>query len=491
MITWKLENWVKLFGTTTALRGVNVILEPNKIYGLVGPNGSGKSTLIKALTGVIKLNAGKLFKNNEEITLASPLDAYKHGICAAYQETALIQDLSVMDNFILFAQLKARIGKISSSRVIDDYVQLLEYFRGTFPLAARIKNLSRSDQQIIEIVKALGFKPVLLLLDEPTSFLPSPDIEKLFTLVHNLKETTTIVFVSHRLQEIFDLCDEIVVMKDGMNVAKFITQETNVDEIVKCMGGVKATRGSALCQPVTSEVKEPFFSAKISAINVHDVSIKLAKGEILGLAGLVGHGQSEVLQIIAGVRPGSKEIKLSGSRVVVRTPADAVRAGIVYISGSASNVVLPHRPIRENISLILNARKNVLNFIQAKQEKEITANMIKKLTIVCRSMDEPMRVLSGGNQQKAVLARAIAAKPNVILLDDPLKGIDTVTKAEFYDLIVEVAKDAAVIFFSSDVEELLPVASRILVMYEGRVVAEFSGAGLTKENILAVSLHGG
>lgn len=492
MITWRLENWIKFFGRTKALGGINVELEPNKIYGLIGPNGSGKSTLIKALTGVVKLDAGKLFRNNEEIHLASPFDAYKHGICAAYQEPALIQDLSVMENFMVSAKLKAHINHVSPSHIINDYLQLLEYFRKPLSLTTRIKNLNRGDQQIIEIVKALGFRPVLLLLDEPTSFLPSFDIEKLFNLVRSFKESTTIVFVSHRLREVVDLCDEIVVMKDGINVAKFVTKETSVEEVVTFMGGVKATRVAvAPSQSVYSEKKEPFFYANIISSKVHDVSISVVKGEILGLAGLIGHGQSEVLQIIAGLRHGSREIKLSGKRLVIRAPADAVRAGIVYISGSTSDVVLPHRPIRENISLILNARQKIFDFADVQHERVLSGLMINKFNIVCRSMDEPIRFLSGGNQQKAVLARAIAAKPNVILLDDPLKGIDAATKAEFYDQISEVAKDAAVIFFSSDVEELLPVASRILVMYEGRVVSEFSGTEMTKENILAAVLHGG
>lgn len=492
MLTWRLENWTKFFGRTAALRGVSFALESNKIYGLIGPNGSGKSTLIKALTGVVSLNSGKLFKDEQEIFITSPEDAYRQGICAAYQELALIPDLSVIENLELFARLKARLNRNNYTLVLERYLQILEHFRKSFPLTERIKNLTRSDQQIIELVKAFGFNPTLLLLDEPTSFLSLSDIEKLFALIRSFREAATIVFVSHRLGEVLNLCDEIIVLKDGINIAKFPARGTNIDEVVTLMGGVRrALSAESTPQQAPEEQQESFFYARIHTSKVHDVNIKVAKGEIVGLAGLVGHGQSEVLQVIAGLRPGHKDISLGGRRITIRKPADAVRSGIVYISGSASDVVLPHRPVRENISLILNSRTKFYTLIRTKYEKNISNDMVKKLNIVCRSIEDPLQFLSGGNQQKAVLARAICSKPNVLLLDDPLKGIDTATKTEFYGLISEAAKDMAIIFFSSDVEELLPVSSRILVMYEGKIVAEFSGSNMTKENILAASLRGG
>ncbi|MEM3658234.1 MAG: sugar ABC transporter ATP-binding protein [Candidatus Hadarchaeum sp.] len=492
MFTWRLENWTKFFGKTAALHGVSLVLESNKIYGLVGPNGSGKSTLIKALTGVVSLNSGKLFKDEEEIFIASPEDAYRQGICAAYQELALIPDLSVIENLELFARLNARLNHKKYTHVLERYFQILEYFRASFPLTERIKNLTRSDQQIIELVKAFSFSPTLLLLDEPTSFLSLSDIDKLFALIRSFREAATIVFVSHRLSEVLNLCDEVVVLKDGINIAKFSAREVNIDEVVSLMGGVRGVfSAGSTPQQTHEEQREPFFYAHVNTSKVHDVNIKVAKGEVLGLAGLVGHGQSEVLQVIAGLRSGHKDLSLGGRRITIRKPADAVRAGIVYISGSATDVVLPHRPIRENVSLILNSRVKFYTLIKTKHEKNIARDMVKKLNIVCRSIDEPLQFLSGGNQQKTVLARAICSKPNVLLLDDPLKGIDTATKSEFYGLISEAAKDMAIIFFSSDVEELLPVSSRILVMYEGKIVAEFSGSNMTKENILAASLQGG
>lgn len=492
MATWRLEKWTKFFGRTAALRGVSLVLESNKIYGLIGPNGSGKSTLIKALTGVVSLDSGKLVKDEKEISIKSPEDAYKQGICAAYQELALIPNLSVIENFEIFARLNARLKRKNYTYVLERYLQILEYFRTSFPLTEKIKNLTRGDQQIIEIVKTFAFDPALLLLDEPTSFLSLPDINKLFALIRDFRDKATVIFVSHRLGEVLNLCDEIVVLKDGINIAKFSARDTNIDEVIVLLGGRRGAVSAASASSQTPEgQRRPFFCARVRTSKVHDVNIEVAKGEIVGLAGLVGHGQSEVLQVIAGLRSGHKDVLLGGRRITIRKPADAVRAGIAYISGSATDVVLPHRPLRENISLILNSRKKFYHLIRTKQEKIIADNMVKKLKIVCRSINDPLQFLSGGNQQKAVLARAICAKPAVLLLDDPLKGIDTITKAEFYGLISEVAEDMAIIFFSSDVEELLPISSRILVMYEGKIVAEFSGGNMTKENILAASLKGG
>lgn len=492
MYTWKLVNWVKFFGKTGAIQNVNLTLEPNKVYGLVGPNGSGKSTLIKALTGVIALNSGKLFKDSKEVHLASPIDAYKHDICAAYQELALISDLSVRDNLILFSRLRSQMKKKKLDRTLEDYVELLFYFRERFPLNEKISDLNRGDQQIVEIVKAFGFHPLLLLLDEPTSFLAEQDIQKLFELIKRFKQASTIVFVSHRLREVFEICDEIIIMKDGVNIGKFTTRETNINEIVSLMAGARGiTEAQPRSHEVAGEQKPIFFQATVNAPRVRNVSIVVARGEVVGLAGLVGHGQSEFLRIVSGLLYGNKKITLENTNLSIKHPADAARAGIIYVSGTPSDVVLPHRTVRENVALIANACRKFYTLANIRRESAVATHMVHKLNIVCRSINEPVQFLSGGNQQKTVIARALTVKPKVLLLDDPLKGIDTVTKAEFYGLILEVAKDGCVIFFSSDVDELLLVASRILVMYEGRVVAEFAGQAATRENILAAALRGG
>lgn len=493
MTLWILKDWQKSFGKTAALKGISLTLEHNKIYGLVGPNGSGKSTLIKALSGTIKLDSGSLFKDHEEINIKSPTDAYRNGICAAHQELTLIPDLTVKENLLISARMKSQIDGFNLSRVFRNYLDLLSFWRSRSILEVPVKRLSRADQQVVELVKALGFQPRLLLLDEPTSFLADADIAILFSLIKDIREKSTVVFVSHRIREVLQISDEIIILKDGKNVAQFDTKKIDVDEIMKLIAAGRKI-SSNIKTKTDIEMRPPvpsYFTVKIKAPKVHNIHIELAKGEIVGIAGLVGHGQSELLRAIVGlVKSEKKDIRLEGKSLAIKKPVDAVKAGIVYISGNLADTVLPPRSVRENIALLVNAQKSPARFFIKKEETKVANEMIAKLNIVCRSPSEPVRVLSGGNQQKTVIARVLVAKPRVLLLDDPLKGIDTATKAQFQDLILEISKDSAVLFFSSDIDELLPIASRIVVMYEGRVVREFSGDDMTRENILTASMKG-
>ncbi len=490
---WRLDNWVKHFGQTIALRGVSFKLEANTIYGLVGPNGSGKSTLVKAITGIVRLDQGRFFHNDALVTIRSPLDAYKHNICAAHQELSLVPGLSVIDNFRIAALLKSRLFNLPFNNILQRMLELLNVFNPGISICDPISRLGRTKQQIVEIVKALGYQPELLLLDEPTSFLTERDIECLFEILKMYKTSATILFISHRLKEILKICDKIIVLRDGVNVGEFTATEVDVNDLVEIMAGrgvspleqtLRATH-----PPKTGEV--PFFSARVKSAKVKDVQITAARGEIVGLAGLVGHGQSDLLRALCGLVPSNKTITLEGKNVRIGSPADAIRNGIVYISGVQEDMVLPERSVRENIMVIKNGLRTAISLVNNRFEHKCATEMVKKLNIVCRSIEEPVRLLSGGNQQKTVVARALALKPKVLLLDDPLKGIDTLTKSELYSLLRNTAEDCAIIFFASDVDELLPIATRIIVMYEGSVVAELAGEKITKENILAAALRGG
>ncbi|RLA97080.1 MAG: hypothetical protein DRG83_16480 [Deltaproteobacteria bacterium] len=490
---WKLEHWVKHFGRTVALNGVNLSLEPGTIYGLVGPNGSGKSTLVKALTGLVRLDEGKLFKDNTQVTISSPLDAYRHNICAAHQEISLVPNLSVIDNLRIAALLKSRLFGLQSGELLEEMLSILDVFSHRIPVQSPVRRLGRGEQQLVEIAKALGARPELLLLDEPTSFLTERDIEYLFEKLLAYKASSTILFISHRLKEVLEVCDKIIILRDGRNVAEFSSKDVNIDDVVEIMAGRSVASFTRLLREPSS-LKESgggFFSARVRSPKVKDVCITMERGEIIGLAGLVGHGQSELLRAIAGLVPSNKVITLQEKKLRIKSPADAIRNGIVYVSGVRADMILPERSVRENVAIIKNGLQMPLAPVRERMERELAQTMKQKLGIVCRSVDEPVRFLSGGNQQKTVIARALAVKPKVLLLDDVLKGIDTVTKTDFYSLLSEIAKDCAIVFFASDVDELLPIATRILVMYEGRVIAKFQGAAMTRENILAAALHGG
>jgi len=492
MPIWKIDNWTKFFGKTGALQGVTLHLTPNTVYGLVGPNGSGKSTLVKAITGVLRLDSGKFYKDDKEIKLHSPLEAYKNGICAAYQELSLIPHLTVRENLSIVARMRQRFFGVREADALKELVNTLLLLRPDIDLDTEVRRLPRTEQQLIEIAKAIGYNPQLLLLDEPTSFLNDKDIEVLFSLITKFKKESTVVFVSHRLREVTQICDEVIVLKDGKLVGNFSPRETSVDQILHAMGAASLSLKSAIIMRASyHETKDVFFLANVKTEKVKDVELVVEKGEIVGLAGLVGHGQSDLLRAIFGLIPCRKKIVLDGRSVTINSPRDAIREGIIYVSGTPSDVVFPHRSVRENIALLMNSKSFPFKLVDTRAEAGLARLMVTKLGIVCRTINEPIRTLSGGNQQKSVLARALSAQPRVLLLDDPLKGIDTITKQQLYQFLLELAERTAIIFFASDVDELLPVCTRVLVMYEGRIVAEFSGESLTRENILAAALHGG
>jgi ribose transport system ATP-binding protein len=493
MATWKIVNWKKAFGQVEALRNLSFELKSNKIYGLVGPNGSGKSTFVKAITGLVKLDSGKLFRDDLEVSITSPKQALAHGISAAHQDLSLVQNLSVKENLTLIAQHLASLRNTNVASLMQEFYDALDALQFPAPLLSKIGYLSRREQQIVEIAKALGARPSLLLLDEPTSFLTERDIERLFGLLNQMRPQTTIIFVSHRLREIFHICDEVIIMRDGQALGTFNLRDVSLDDVVKIMsGGTSIAWGfTRTVIPSSRGSEPPYFFVEVETKKIHKISVAIQRGEILGVAGLVGHGQSEFLKAIYGLIPSRKRIEINGKPLNIESPLQALRHGIVYISGTSSETTLPHRSIKENISLILNALKSGFSLANTAAEKQLALTMVNNLGIVCRSVDEPLRHLSGGNQQKCVLARALSADPKILLLDDPLKGIDALTKAQFYKLIAEVAKNAAVVFYSSDVEELLPIASRVIVIFEGRIVEEFRGKEMTKENILAAALRGG
>jgi len=493
MGTWKIVKWKKAFGQVEALKELSFELKPNRIYGLVGPNGSGKSTFVKAITGLVKLDGGKLFKDDCEVSIASPKHAWALGISAAYQDLSLVPNLSVKENLTLIAKNLARLRGSNHAALLQEFHTILDTLNFTAPTSSKIGHLSRREQQIVEIAKALGSGPSLLLLDEPTSFLTERDIERLFDLLRQMRSNTTVIFVSHRLREIFLICDEVIIIRDGKTLATLDLRDVSINELVKIMSGGASITWESVRTEVTSsrDTESHYFLAEVEARRVNKIKVMLKKGEILGIAGLVGHGQSEFLKAIYGIIPSRKRVELDGKPVIIDSPSQALRYGIVYISGTSSETTLPHRSIRENISLVINGLKSGFSLANIVSERQLASAMVSSLGIVCRSVDEPLRYLSGGNQQKCVLARALSLAPKILLLDDPLKGIDTVTKAQFYKLIAEAAKNAAILFYSSDVEELLPIVSRVIVMYEGTIVGEFTGAEMTRENILAAALRGG
>lgn len=490
---WKIENYSKHFGKVTALAGVTITLEENKAYGLVGANGSGKSTLVNLLTGCLRQDTGRLFEDGKEIIIEKPKDALRYGVCAAHQDLSLVSDLPVVNNLLLGNETKRRGNFLDFSKTIERAREILQRMNVDIPLNRKVGDLTRDELQIIEIAKALVFNPILVFFDEPTSFLIEDQIKRLFEIIEELKRRATVVFVSHRLGEVFEVCDEVIVLRDGKNVARFDLKKANLNEVVRAMVGGKIIAAS-LRKKKKSKVlgkKKPFLSIeKLNARKIENLSLDVKKGEIVGLAGLVGHGQSDLLKALYGLISSRGSIKLEGKKLLITSPAEAIKGGIIYISGNTAEGIFPPRSVKENIAVIRNTSKPLFAHVNNKMDQNLANMMVKKLSIDCRNIEEPVRSLSGGNQQKVFVVRGLSVEPNVLLLDDPLKGIDIMTKREFSKIITEFSKRNAVLFFSTDISELLPIASRILVMYEGKIVDQFSGKRMRKDKILATAIRG-
>jgi len=497
---WKFEELTKYFGPIKALDNVSFSLESGKIYGLVGGNGAGKSTFVKLVTGILRPNKGRILKEGKELIIRSPKDARKHRIAAAYQDFSLVPDLPVINNLLLNIE-PTKFGFINIEKMMERASKILERLHTDIPLYKETVELSPSEKQACEIAKALILNPQLLLLDEPTNYLLEDQREELFKILKELKNTTktTIVFISHRIEEVFELCDEAIVLRDGKLIDIFNLREASMNDVIKAMAGESRAMikhehflSTAPIQ-VTKKISE---KPLLSVINLHvedkvkGISINVRRGEIVGLAGLMEQGQSKLLRALYGLLPYQGTVLLGGRKVKIKSPHDALKQGIVYISGNTLEGVFLLRTIRENISMIINLKRGIYKLINRKMEEKYTSEMIKRLNIVCKSPNQPVLFLSGGNRQKVYLARGLTVEPKVLLLDDPLKGVDVMTKRELSKIIKELSRDRAILFFSSDVEELLPIATRILVFFEGRIVGEFTGKYMRKDLILEASIRG-
>jgi ribose transport system ATP-binding protein len=495
---WELEGLTKSFGAIRAVEDFSCSLEEGRVYGLVGGNGAGKSTLVKLVTGVLKPDKGKVLKNGNMLAINSPRDARKHGIAAAYQEFSLVPDLPVVNNLLLNIE-PVKFGFIDIDKMIGKATKFLEKLNVNIPLSKLVRDLSPTEKQVIEIAKALILEPQLLFLDEPTNYLSEEQREILFKIINEIKggAKTTIVFISHRIEEVFRISDQIIVLRNGRLVGIYDPKRVSIDDVVRAMIGELAEeyRGykyvGARMEAVL-EKEKPMLSIRSLHImdKVKNVSLDVKKGEIVGLAGLLGQGQSEFLRAIYGLLPYEGTIIVEGKGVKITSPRDALKHGIVYISGDALEGVFLLRSVKENISLISNMQQGLHKFVNTKAEKELAIKMIRKLNIACMNPDQPVLHLSGGNRQKVYLARGLTVNPKILLLDDPLKGVDIRTKREILNMVKELAKDKAVLFFSSDVKELLPIANRVLVFFEGSIIREFTGDQLREDLILEASIKG-
>ena len=476
----------KRFGMTQALEDVSLALRQGEIHGLVGENGAGKSTLVKILAGVHVPDAGSIVLDGVATRIPNPAAAHALGIAVVHQEPRLFPDLSVAENVYLASPPRGRAGTISWGEMRRRSAGIFQQLDVRLDVTAAVRGLSMADQQLIEIAKALSFDARILILDEPTASLSAHEVERLFTIVRRTRDRgVTVLFVSHRLEEVFRLCDRATVLRDGRHVITAPIADLTTGDLIRHMVGRAVTlfpKGEAAIGDVLLEVNHLSRPGEF-----RDVSFTLRAGEILGLAGLVGAGRTEVARVLFGInQPSAGEVRLGGRAVRIASPSAALRAGIAYVPEDRhQDGLVVDFTIAENVTLPILPILFPRFFLHHSTERGLARRYTERLRVRATSMDQLVQALSGGNQQKVMIAKWLATNPRVLILDEPTHGIDIGAKVEVHRIASELAASGlGIILISSELPEVLAMSDRILVLHEGRVTAEIPRAEATEERVM-------
>lgn len=481
----------KAFGGVQALDKASFSAGLGEVHALVGENGAGKSTLIKLLGGRLHPDAGEIRVRGRQVTLHGPQAAHALGIWTVFQELTLFPWMTVAENLLLRREPRGALGLIHRRRMAQEADSILAglEIRNIDPRAL-IDDLSLGQRQIIEIVRVIIQNPDTLLLDEPTSSLGEHEVDWLFALIHDLRSRgKCIVFTSHRWNEITNIADRITIFRNGSETGTFT--EINEGEAVTLMTG----RHVDAFYPAIPELKEAPAALEARGVTgegLKDVSLTLHANEMLGIGGLAGHGHRELFLYLFGAQPGvAGEVSVNGSKARIRSPRDAARLGIALVpeDRKTEGLLLP-MSVKVNLTLPILRRLSSLGLIHSAGERKLANDMIKQLQIRTPGLNNPVGQLSGGNQQKVLLGRWLIARSRILLLYDVTRGVDIATKHEIYELMVRLAEEGcALLFYSSDAEELAHLCHRVLVMREGRIAAELPSTGITAEDIVAAAVR--
>ncbi|HEV2479454.1 MAG TPA: sugar ABC transporter ATP-binding protein [Puia sp.] len=487
----------KRFTGVIALHDVSMQLRPGRVTAIIGENGAGKSTLMKILSGVYAEYEGRILLGGREVRFANPKEAQEKGISIIHQELNLIPDLSITENIFLGRELTDRWGLLNKKAMRERTAALLRRLKLNVPPDTLIRALKVGQQQVVEIAKALLLESQVIIMDEPTSAISEAEVEILYDIIEQLRaEGKIIAYISHKLDELFRIADDFVVLRDGRVTETGTMKTVDHDAIVRKMVG----RDIAALEHHRTQADAAEELLSVTALDwqagnkqlLKNITFSLRRGEVLGIFGLMGAGRTELLECILGLHPGEHtgDIRLEGQRLDLRSPRDAIRAGLVLVpEDRKKDGLIPGLDVKTNISLSILRSIGRNGLLNSKAEVTLAEHYKNSLRIKTPNLEQQVRHLSGGNQQKVILARCLATDPKVLMLDEPTRGIDVNTKNEIYKLILELAKSSlGIIVVSSELPEILTVSDRILVLCEGKISGVFPRATANEDDILKAAI---
>lgn len=489
----EMNNISKEFPGVRALDNVSLKLRKGEVFALVGENGAGKSTIIKILSGFYSNDAGEIRLNGEKVNIRNPKNAIDLGINTIYQETSLVSEITVAENIFLGKQPVSKLGKINWKKMNNESERILKDLSIHLNPKALVSELSAAQCQLVEIAKAFSSSAKIIIMDEPTSAITEEDTINLFNLIKTIKKSgNSVIYISHRLKEIFEIADYVMVLRDGKAAKYLKVSETNEDEIIKYMvgrdlGDIFGEKSYESKDNVVLEVGNLTKNGKFE-----NISFNLKEGEILGLSGLIGAGRSEVVRAIYGLdRPDSGFIHIGGKKVTIKSSADGIKHGITFVSEDRrTESIIQRFTVKANITiLLLKLIVSKLGIISNKKENELSAKYVREFNIRTPSLEQLAMNLSGGNQQKVALAKCLSTSPKILILDEPTKGIDVGAKKEIHSLIKELAnKGMSIILVSSELPEIIGMCHRVIVIREGKLMKIFNKNELNEESLMAAAV---